>query len=83
MDISRVGLLFGGLLILILVMLRLMAKNRMSGEAVKKDIKIRERAAFRVEPNDYGQKIKWAVDIDDGKNGRSSGGSEPPAGRGR
>ena len=83
----RLLLMFGGLLILIFVMVRLMAKNKDASAKLKKDAESFEdkRAIMKtkMQANDFGQRIKWAVDIDDGKKDRPSGGSEPPTGRSR
>lgn len=76
------GLLFLGIFILILIMVRLMYKNRRTNEMLKKTTKkIEERKI--VDGRDFGQKIKWAVDIDDGKQDRPAGGTEPPTGGSR
>ena len=80
-------LLFGGLIIILFVMVRLMAKNRDVSAKQKKDLKSIEemRALMKVktQANDFGQKIKWSVDIDDGKKDRPSGGPKPPTGGSR
>ena len=80
-------MLFGGILIIIFVMVRLMGKNRAIGAKYKKEAaSIEEKRAVmkaKTQANDFGQKLKWAVDIDDGKKDRPSGGAKPPAGRGR
>jgi hypothetical protein len=80
-------LLFGGILIIIFVMVRLMMKNRdISAKYKKEALSIEEKRAMmkaKTEANDFGQKLKWSVEIDDGKKDRPSGGAKPPAGRGR
>jgi hypothetical protein len=37
---------------------------------------------YKQESNDFGQKVKWAIDIDEPGKERPSGGSEPPAVKG-
>gem|GEM_PF-4776163 len=83
----RATLLFGGLFILIFVMIRLMFRNNNIRRTQKKDVKsIEEKLVelrMKTEANDFGQKLKWAVDTDNGKENRPSGGAEPPTGRSR
>jgi hypothetical protein len=72
-------MLFGGLFIVIFLMVRLMMKNRDIRNNLKKTaLSAEEKHAMlktKTLANDFGQKLKWTVDIDDGKNDKSSGGS--------
>ncbi len=78
----NMGLIFFGILVLIVVMVRLMYKNRRTNEMLKKTTKKLEDRAI-VDGKDFGQKIKWAVDIDNGKHDRSAGGTKPSTGGSR
>jgi len=71
-------------MILIAISLVKMGMNRTLRESRKKDI-LKQKIPPRLpEANDFGQKIKWAIDTDEyRRNKESSSGPEPPADSGR
>jgi hypothetical protein len=87
MEFLKPYLMLGGIFIIIFVMIRLMGKNREIGRKYRTDVKSieekRVRLRMQTEANDFGQKLKWAVDTEDGKERRPSGGTKPPTRRGR
>lgn len=85
MNIFGNFFMFFGVLVLILVMVRLFKKNRSTNLNLKKQAREYEEkvAGMKEVSNDYGKRIKWAVDIEDDDKNKSSRRPEPPTGRGR
>ncbi len=77
-DSWGIFLIMTGTVLVVISVFRHVAKRRQLGDVYDKYIKSIKLPPLE-EPNDFGQKMRWAIDIDEPEENKSPGGSEPPA----